>query len=387
MMTVDAAERDAVYVLGCAKSINNASITLATSDLIVRTLDVQTLRPLASMTGHTGRINDIQTATSSPHLSVSCGMDGYSALWDVRTGNCVLNVRHGDGALHSCSLGCADTLLALGSSTGVLFFDVRAASGAASFTGQESPSQGVLLGQYVDSHYEDVLRVRFHPNKTTSLLTGGADGLACVFDVSKQSEDEALKVVMNAGSDVVNVRVIDGADLVFCHTSIEGIALFDAASGQSCGIIPNFRGRVQNEVKFDADYVIDATWDHGNGALGDGAKIHVLTGNHAGDIAEVALGSDGSMHGLSILRGGHYRDVRCAEWIARSSSPNAVDKQVLLTGGEDGRLCRWKRSSQAGGTALGSFSQKPKARVKGAHFAGRVSKHSSRAKKRQANPY
>lgn len=382
-MTVDAAERDAVYVLGCAKSMDNTNVAVATSDVIVRTFDVQTLRPLASMKGHTARINDIQTAASSPHLSVSCGKDGYSALWDARTGNCVLNVRYGDGALHSCSLGCADTLLALGSSNGVLFFDVRAASGAASFTGQESPPQGALLGQYVDSHYEDVLRVRFHPNRTTSLITGGADGLACVFDVSKQSEDEALNVVMNAGSDVVNVRVIDDADLVFCHTSIEGIALFDAASGQSCGMIPNFRGRVQDEVKFNAEYIIDATWDRGHGA-----KIHVLAGNHSGDIAEVALGSDGSMHGMSMLRGGHYRDVRCAEWIVPNSSSNAVENHILFTGGEDGRLCQWKKGNHPGVNPFNSgYSEKPKARVKGGHFSGRVSKHASRAKKRQANPY
>ena len=117
------------------------------------------------------------------------------------------------------------------------FYDVRAASSAS----VPATNSAAMLGQYVDSHHEDVLRVRFHPTRATSLLTAGADGLACLFDVSQQNEDDALQVVMNAGSDIVNVSVIDGADLVYCQTSVEGAALFDARTGASCGAMPNSR--------------------------------------------------------------------------------------------------------------------------------------------------
>ena len=86
------------------------------------------------------------------------------------------------------------------------------------------------------------------------------------------------------------------------------------------------------------------------------------------------------------MRGGHYRDVRCAEWFLPAAGAGAAGGDagaVLVTGGEDGRLCQWRR--RAGGAGFGSAGKASGGRS--APSAGRVSKHASRAKKRHASPY
>ena len=116
----------------------------------------------------------------------------------------------------------------------------------------------------------------------------------------------------------------------------------------------------------------------------------MLAGNHRGDVAEVALGGDGTMQGVCVMRGGHYRDVRCAAWFVPdgASAPGIAGASadgggVLVTGGEDGRLCQWmRRAGSVGGGSRGKL----KASGKGRPRLG-VSKHGSRAKKHHAKPY
>jgi len=64
----------------------------------------------------------------------------------------------------------------------LLFWDVRSEN---------------MLGGYWDSFGNDVTSVQFHPTNSDRLATGGADGLINVFDVSQETEDDALLSALN----------------------------------------------------------------------------------------------------------------------------------------------------------------------------------------------
>ncbi|WAR12892.1 WDR89-like protein, partial [Mya arenaria] len=59
-----------------------------------------------------------------------------------------------------------------------------------------------LMGAYSESHQDDITQVTFHPTKPNQLATGSTDGLVCVFDLSEDSEDDALSYTFNTCSTV-----------------------------------------------------------------------------------------------------------------------------------------------------------------------------------------
>ena len=48
-----------------------------------------------------------------------------------------------------------------------------------------------------------LFQVKFHPERRDILVSGSTDGLVCLFDISKPSEDEALYGTLNSESSVV----------------------------------------------------------------------------------------------------------------------------------------------------------------------------------------
>jgi WD40 repeat protein len=284
----------------------------------------------------------------------------------------VLSVQKPDsGSTNGVSLGCADSLLATATQEGVHFYDIRGG--------------GKLLGEYVNSHSDEVLCVRFHPTKPTLLMTGGADGLACVFDVAVNGEDEALVTVCNAESDVVNVKVLDGKDLLCCQTSVETLALFTISDGQCVGNFANLRQTVAQTCGYAADYVVETYFD----AVKN--QVHALVGTFSGDLLDVIVNGNGTVVPCCRMSSGHYRPVRCAAWGIGSVSGvdgvggvggvGGLNQSVVVTGGEDSRVCMW----QIGGDATTMTSGLG---GKGGSGGSGGSRRIKRVKKRnEANPY
>jgi hypothetical protein len=74
------------------------------------------------------------------------------------------------------------------------------------------------------------------------------------------------------------------------------------------------------------DYLIDCRYDQTSD------KLHLLTGDHCGTVNILQLGHD--LIPEAKLVGGHKSTIRSIDW----------DSQMLLTGGEDSRLCKWTLS-------------------------------------------
>lgn len=101
----------------------------------------------------------------------------------------------------SMDVNCEDTFLAAGTEqvvedAFVLFWDVR------------NPEK--MLGGYWDSFGQDVTSVRFHGDDANKLATGGADHLINVFDISQETEDDALITTLNSESPIKKVMWYSG---------------------------------------------------------------------------------------------------------------------------------------------------------------------------------
>lgn len=341
--TLEHTETAAVFIFDVITTSDNATIATSLSNQEISLWNPSTLQPISRFTAHSSRIHDIQAAKTQPNILTSCAADGVACIWDVRTNNGpVLSIqRPGAGAAHGVSLGCGDTLMATASKDGVHFFDIRS-------------GDGKILGEYKDSHSDDVLCVQFHASKPTLLMTGGADGLACVFDVAVNGEDEALVTVCNAQSDVVKIKVLDNNDLLCCQTTIEDLHLFTISDGQQVGNFSDFRATVKATCGLATDYVVDTYYNTQEN------QVHALVGSFSGDLLDVGLLGDNSIVPCGTMTGGHYRPVRCAMWGSNG---------CVLTGGEDTKLCLWNVSGSGSGSGT---------RV-GGGSSGRIKK--SRAKK------
>lgn len=86
-----------------------------------------------------------------------------------------------------------------------------------------------LMGGFYESHDEDVTSVSFHPTNPDLLATGSTDGLINIWDVQKESEDDALKYTLNTNSSVSRVKwhKKGNTDQLSCITHTQNLMLFD----------------------------------------------------------------------------------------------------------------------------------------------------------------
>ncbi|CAB9500643.1 WD repeat-containing protein 89 [Seminavis robusta] len=290
---------------------------------------------------HDGMITDLVGAPpqqNADHILVSSGTDGRVCVLDLRQQqqqHVSFSLPHSHEQALSVSMGYDGNLAAVGSSKAKIhFFDLRQASAP--------------LGSYVNSHTDEVTRVRFQhapeynfsASSTTStagcLLSGSEDGLACVFDTTQPSEEAALKSVMNAQTSLRHVGFF-GPNLegVYCLTGSETLSLWNWDAAQCLADCSDIRQTL------GVDYLTNAHWDHRRNELA------ILAGCANGDACLSAMNVTQSnptkLHTSHRLAGGHRGVVR--DWCPISAG-------LLVSVGEDARMCEWNltgRQSNATG--------------------------------------
>jgi WD40 repeat protein len=274
---------------------------------------------------------------------VSAGSDSQITVWDLRQGTAALktSIPAGQSAL-SVSVGFDGYLAAVASNKArIHFMDLR--------------QSGNLLGSYVDAHTDEVTQVHFQPG-TSVLLSGAEDGLACIFDTTQPTEEAALKSVMNVGASLRHVGFC-GADSssVYCLTGSETASIWNWDSAvcrqdfgghllrerlsHSFGNANGNGSSSSNTSKLATDYLVDAHWDSSS------QELLLMTGSATGDAALFRLTERSPDFELChVLASGHRGVVR--SWCPLSSP-------VIMTAGEDARLCEWNRFDlQAQATAV-----------------------------------
>jgi len=232
------------YILHLSTAPNCKTIAVGSADANISVLDSSTAKQIHSWSSSEKKKGDglsgMRFSPNSDTLVYSTTFtESGPKLWDLRTGvdkpvkvfkdtsseklgkNC-------QKSIVSFDINCDDAFLAAGTAQVVedaflLFWDVRSEA---------------MLGGYWDSFGMDVTSVKFHPTNPDRLATGGADGLINVFDVSQESEDDALLTALNPGVSSVRsltwfqrkndtealAAISDDEELVVWPRCVEGLA-------------------------------------------------------------------------------------------------------------------------------------------------------------------
>ncbi len=186
-------------------------------------------------------------------------------------------------------------------------------------------------------------------------MTGGVDGLACVFDVGAAAdEEEALSGVLSVGPSVARLGFYGGThpgspSRLWVLTGTEELSLWDWADAARAAAAPDTRAALGAAAAAAGaaggalnapDYLIRCEWDAA------AQQLWLLAGTQAGAVAAFPVGAADAALGppALLLQGGHVDVVRAVEW-----RPERGAARGALTGGEDSRLCAWAMQSEPGG--------------------------------------
>jgi len=183
-----------------------------------------------------------------------------------------------------------------------------------------------------EPHTEDIVQVRFHPAKPSVLFTGSIDGLVYALDTALgTTEDEATIAMFNIDQPVSEFDFF-GPSKEFMHvqTTVETFSLWNVSTLDRLANYTDARSTVAAAVGNPSiDFLAGFHFDHNSNQLA------VLAGNSSGDLNVCTIASDGNLQSQGQLSGGHVEMVRCFYWDPQDA--------YIITGGEDSRLCCWRR--------------------------------------------
>lgn len=352
---------DTIWVVEVVASESWVSCGLSNGDVNVYGQEnLRLIRNYPKLAGETCTLTDL--TTSGEHLTATSFANGRVYLIDIRqpTPALTFHLPQNEEAL-SVSLGYDGVLAAVGSNKPLVHFhDIR--------------QGGSLFGSYEDAHTEEVTRVRFQTQQSPILISASEDGLACIFDTSKPSEEAALNSVLNVQTPLRQVGFF-GPSLegVYCLTGSETLSVWHYESAQRiCDYGTDVRQKLSTLAKGAAvDYLVDCQWDTSR------QELSLLAGNHTGDAYMYRVDA-GALSLSHSLEGGHQGDVRA--WCPLSN-PN-----LFVTAGEDARICEWDRLGTQMQTHLNSVGLKraPIQSTSPTHGGGKSKRPRS---KTNASPY
>lgn len=295
-----------------------------------------------------GALADV--ALPGPATLATLRSDGVVSLWDARApppaateAAAALTMRSTGAGDVNCIAASGDgRLIAVGHGSQVCVLDTAA------------PRRP--LARYEEAHTDDVTHVAFHPLAHAQLLSGSLDGLVCVLDTSAApgteagDDGDALLAVLSVGHPVETFAIVGAAASTLAvstcdeHFSLWSIAA-DASAGGAPGALVAVDGVQQRlsvpALGYSADHVVGAAFAPAIHALA------VFTSNATGAVGIHALDGHGAfappaVHAPSESRG-HVALVRTL-----AASP---DGSVVLTGGEDARVCLWTAASATAAAA------------------------------------
>jgi WD40 repeat protein len=313
---------ETIWVLDVAASDEWISCGLSNGDVnIYDRARLNITRTYPKLHGKGCTMTDL--TTSGSNLVATSSANGQCCILDVRQPIPALTftLPRREEAL-SVSLGYDGVMAAVGSNKPLIHLhDIR--------------QNGSLLGTYQDAHTDEVTRVRFQSPQSPLLVSASEDGLACIFDTSKPSEEAALKSVLNVQTPLRKVGFF-GPSLegIYCLTGSETLSVWHHESAQRiCDFGVDVRDKLSTLAEgAPVDYLVDCRWDVSR------QELSLVAGNHAGDACMYRVDA-GSLSLSHFLQGGHRGDIR--SWCHLSNS------SIFVTAGEDARMCEWNRLGSA----------------------------------------
>ncbi|KAG7672988.1 hypothetical protein Ndes2526B_g08485 [Nannochloris sp. 'desiccata'] len=354
-ISTDYDQKDQCYVLHLAHSPATGMVAAALSNRQIKLFNLNDggLQFTGSISGHTGTITSAQCPLEDePYLLQTTSADGSVREWDLRTGQAARVFNAGNQEISCCTTN--GSLLAAGARDNVLFWDRGTSKHMSSF---------------IDTHFQDVTQVKFHPMTRSAFISGSEDGLVAVFDTSGGlDEDEGFRAALNIDTAVAKIGFYGGGgkgDKLWCCSGTETLHLWEWAAacdeelqggngplGQSLDArtkLVGLHGSIggsksdggskgqQEQVTNAADYLIQCEYDSNTD------ELVVIAGNNTGSasVFPVVQPPNGATDinldfrpAVSALEGGHTDVVRSITWL-NGTGP------LWVSGGEDARICVW----------------------------------------------
>uniref|UniRef100_A0A182JRH5 WD repeat-containing protein 89 n=1 Tax=Anopheles christyi TaxID=43041 RepID=A0A182JRH5_9DIPT len=299
-------------------------------------------------------IRGVRFFNGDPNSLLCCTEDGNVFMYDVRTGDevyCFEDTSEGTKkTMTSCDINyndrimCASSEVQKNGDSFLLFFDVR---------------ERKYLGSYWECHSDDITHVRFHPSNPDLFASASVDGLINVFDISSQTEEDAMQYCFNAETSIDSINWHTdptGRDLVSCVTTTNDLHLYDVESQDSVALFD--RGQITQSLRRTSaiDCNVVGTHNLSNGSF------FVLAGSNFN-------------RGKDCLRTLRY-DNKCLlpdrsfsdnKQIVRASVYNEKDQYLIATG-ECGLITLWKcRIDGTNDTGVNSASKSMKQKLHVSH--------------------
>ena len=265
-------------------------------------------------------ITNIRFSPKQENLLYTSSLDGRIKLWDLRREHCVKELKDesGEKPLTCFDVSCDDRYICagtelVGGDAYILFWDIRSKK---------------LLGGYWESHTDDLTQVAFHPDKADLVATGSTDGLINIFDITEQSEDDALQHSLNTESSVSKIRWYKNMHLS-CITHTEVVQLWDIEeAGPEVSFTREQIAEALDRPNSEDTYAIDV-----HQQLND--DLFLLAGSVAGKAECLKmLGAKGNKFENSVDFVGNRQIIRTSTYDEKNN--------VLYTAGESGCICMWK---------------------------------------------
>ncbi|XP_064398505.1 WD repeat-containing protein 89-like isoform X2 [Halichondria panicea] len=184
------------------------------------------------------------------------------------------------------------------------------------------------IGQFTESHSDDIVAVQFKPDSTYSLASGSTDGLVCLFDLHTMEEEEAVISVKNSEASVCKVGFC-GLNHLYCLTHEGGCVVWENAEVEPLYTDRNVKNTIQDEFGVDIDYLVDYHYQSSSD------ELFLVGGDNSGGVRVLHCEDMKSPKPVGLFIGGHTATVRALYW------DSTVDGETLVTGGEDGLVCLW----------------------------------------------
>ncbi|KAJ4490235.1 WD40-repeat-containing domain protein [Lentinula aciculospora] len=266
---------------------------------------------------------------------VSSGKDGSVRVWDERSGSPGIQMTDlsksraflsFDVSLDGYTVAAGTELQ--GDDASVLYWDPR--------------QPAAPLRTHSSTHSDDITVVHFSPKRPGVLLTASSDGLVSLSNSDEVDEDESVINVGNWGCSISQAGWLPDGSRIWCASDMETFGTWSEELEllQSHDIrAPCLHSGPKTWV---TDYLINAC---PSSPSSDG-NLDVFVGSNEGDIALLSNSdlatpqSPGQWSLHKVWSTGHEGIVRSLMWDEQN--------QVLVTGGEDGKLCVWPGLSQGG---------------------------------------
>ncbi|KAF4676990.1 WD repeat-containing protein 89 [Perkinsus chesapeaki] len=303
---------------------------------VIRILDQSTLAQVTLLPScHSQPITDLQVIPETGGRGlVSCSRDATAKIWDLRadpSSNPAASISVSNNNKDAQVFGASvnnNNVLAVGSDSDVLLFDMKAGKKKPYFT-------------YTDAHMDIVNCVRFHPTKGNLCLTGGEDTLVNVLDVAdlvNEDDGQAPKVTISAEDSVRSVcSAGKQGELIVASTCTEKLQVWNAITAQRCLETSGIREHPllcagSTEEDRQLGYIIDAQYDAINN------RMFIIGGSTNGTVVCCELLDTATLttHGVfhtGLADKGHEGVVRSAVLDTSGGS--------VFTGGEDGVVVSW----------------------------------------------